>query len=115
MVDVPADQVVAAERGVVVALRRPGDPALPIRVHEQRQHLLPVGDPVPADRAVRVGCDDQPRVRGDVDVPRRARHRPSRPRFAAVLIEQAQQEVCPENEMPGAGHEGQAYRPFIWS
>ena len=45
-VHVPADQILRAGRGGVIALRRPSDIALVLRVHEQREQLLarPRGD-----------------------------------------------------------------------
>ena len=78
VVDLPADQIVGPGRGVIVALRRPGDPALAVRVHEQRQKLGAVADPVPADGAVAIGGDDQPAVRRDVDPPAAGTGRGSR-------------------------------------
>ena len=54
-IDVPADQFLGAGRGHVIALRRPGDPAPILGLHEQRQQLLAVGEPEPAYGAVAAG------------------------------------------------------------
>ena len=45
VVDLPADQVVGAGRGVVIAPRRPGDPALPVRVY-----VIPTGTTAASSR-----------------------------------------------------------------
>ena len=39
-IDVPADQILAAGRGHVIAGRRPGDPFAALRLDEQREQLL---------------------------------------------------------------------------
>ena len=56
-IDMPADQILAARRGHVVARRRPGDPGLGLAVDEEREQLGAIGPAQPADRAVAI-CGD---------------------------------------------------------
>ena len=74
-IDVPADQILAAGRGHVIAGRRPGDPGFGLAIDEQREQLLAVGPAMPADRAVAIGRDDEAAVGGDIDAPGDVRDR----------------------------------------
>ena len=69
LVELPADILVAGDRGGVIALRRPQHPFAGLGIHEQRQNFLAVGKPVPADRAVAIGRDDEPAVARNVHAP----------------------------------------------
>src|SRR4051812_12058000 len=71
----PADQIVGPDRGVEIALRRPGNPALAVGVDGQRQQLLAVIRPPPADRAVAMRRYDQASITGNVYSPCNRRDR----------------------------------------
>ena len=96
-VELPADQILAAGRGHVVAGRRPGDPGLGLAVDEQRQQLLAVRPAMPADRAVVIGRDDDAAVRREIDAIGDARDG-LLPELPAVGIEGAQAIVSAEDE-----------------
>ena len=106
-VHLPADQVLAAGRGHVVALGRPGHPALAVRVGVEGEQLRAVAEPVPADRAVAVGRHDQPPVAAHVHRPGGAGHGPP-PQLLAGLVEQAQRPVGAEHEAPPVRRHGEA-------
>jgi hypothetical protein len=81
LVELPADILVAGDRGGVITLRRPQHPFAGLGIHEQRQDFLAVGKPVPADRAVAVGHDDELAVARNVHAPGYVR-----PTFAQELF-----------------------------
>ena len=54
-IDVPADQILAARGGHVVAARRPGDPSASLRLDKQGEQFLTVSPAQPANCAIVVG------------------------------------------------------------
>ena len=68
-IDVPADQILAAGRGHVIAVGSPGDPFAGLRLDEQGEQFLAVAPAQPADRAVVIGDHENFAVGREIDAP----------------------------------------------
>jgi len=111
-VDMPADQILAAGRGVVIPSRRPQYPTLTIPVHEQRQQLLAIFIPIPADRPVPQGRHSKPAVPAYVYRPRDIRNR-HRPNYLPIAVEAAQPPICSHQERTPVQRDRHATRGLV--
>ncbi len=107
VVDVPADQVLAVDRGIVVPARRPQDPALAVGAGEEGEQLGAVDGAVPADRAVAEGGEGEAAVGGEVDRPGGAGDR-ILPALRAVAAEGAEEPLRAEEKALTVGGDGEA-------
>ena len=101
-VDVPADQVLAAGRGHVIARWRPGDPFAALRLDEQGEQLRAVAPAQPADRAVAVCDREDCAVGGKIDATCDAWTSPA-PALLALCVIGADRKLGSEGEAGGVG------------
>src|SRR5688572_2330839 len=71
----PAEQVLRARGGIVVPLRRPENPALPVGMGKQGEQLLAILEPIPANRAVAERGHDDRAIGWNVHTPGEVRDR----------------------------------------
>ena len=95
LVNMPPEQVLRARGSIVVSLRRPENPALPVGMGKQRKQLLAVLQAIPANRAVpKSGHGDRAR-RGNVHAPGGARAI-LLPLLASRAVKQPKGNMCPK-------------------
>ena len=111
-VDVPADQILAAGRGHVIARGCPGHPRLGVAVDEQREQLPAVRPAKPADRTVAIGRDNNSAVSREIHAPGNAGGRPL-PNLPALSVEGAQMPLGTKDKAGRVGANGDRKRPFV--
>ena len=108
-VQVPADQILAAGRGVVITRRCPQNPALAVGVREQGHFFAPVLHAEPADGAIAERGDCPTTVVAHIDRPYGARC-PLLPEGGPVPVEGAQEPFASQHESAPIGAHGDAVR-----